>query len=179
MPTGVRRRRWWKRGRGGGSRRELCLKAALSNLIFHTSPVVKLPLSEERSCFLLFPLKYLSRSLAPQAFTGWHRARRRAPAASPEGSSCSGVSARRGGRGHGEGGAPCFVPAPHVAAVLHLGPLQPQNPVASRTRRCGGRLLPRNEVLPLGAGGRPLPGHSPSRGGGWRGPGCDRGGRMA
>uniref|UniRef100_A0A8C9UBI9 Receptor activity modifying protein 2 n=1 Tax=Serinus canaria TaxID=9135 RepID=A0A8C9UBI9_SERCA len=47
-----------------GSRRESRFGAALSNLIFHTSPVVKLPLSEERSCFLLFPLKSLSRSLA-------------------------------------------------------------------------------------------------------------------
>lgn len=47
-----------------GSRRESRFRAALSNLIFHTSPVVKLPLSEERSCFLLFPLKSWSRSLA-------------------------------------------------------------------------------------------------------------------
>lgn len=74
--------RWVRRGRRGcrgagampagagtvrdsaGSRRESRFRAALSNLIFHTSPVVKLPLSEERSCFLLFPLKSLSRSLA-------------------------------------------------------------------------------------------------------------------
>lgn len=72
--------RWVRRGcrgcrsdaRGGrhrtGQRRvppgESRFGAALSNLIFHTSPVVKLPLSEERSCFLLFPLKSLSRSLA-------------------------------------------------------------------------------------------------------------------
>lgn len=74
--------RWVRRGRRGcrgagampagagtardsaGSGRESRFRAALSNLIFHTSPVVKLPLSEERSCFLLFPLKSLSRSLA-------------------------------------------------------------------------------------------------------------------